>query len=299
MSTGPDTTRGSQASLGGNAAAKETPLAELGSFLAQGEASHAAGNESTTSDLSLDEILLLHSVGLEPSEVVFGVGSISILTGVWVWGTGPLRDPNAAFHAALDRAKEDMRRSARAAGAIGVVGTDVELQLSQHRCTVVLTGTAVRSLRDDAGGHHFNVTYHSPFICDLSARDFAVLSTAGWYPLDIVAGASYVHAPRRSLGTAMNQATQNVELTNYTETLYEAREAAMAELQSRITQAGGTGLVDAKIIDHPVRFASHVVEFVAYGTAIKMLAKAHTHPALSLVVPLDDVVRTFEATSLD
>jgi uncharacterized protein YbjQ (UPF0145 family) len=136
-------------------------------------------------------------------------------------------------------------------------------------------------------------------LCDLSARDFSVLTTAGWYPLDLVAGVSYVHAPRRTLGTAIGQSTQNVELTNYTETLYQAREAAMEELQSHISQAGGTGLVDAKIVDRSVQFASHVVEFLTYGTAIKMLAREHTHPKITTVVPLDDKVRTFEATSLD
>jgi uncharacterized protein YbjQ (UPF0145 family) len=142
------------------------------------------------------------------------------------------------------------------------------------------------------------VSYRYPFLCDLSARDFAVLTSAGWYPLELVAGVSYVHAPRRNLGTAIGQSTQNVELTNYTETLYQAREAAMEELQSHITAAGGTGLVDAKIFDRPMPFAHHVVEFLTYGTAIKMLTKEHTHPTISLVVPLDDQVRSFEATSL-
>jgi hypothetical protein len=42
-----------------------------------------------------------------------------------------------------------------------------------------------------------------------------------------------------------------------------------------------------------------VVEFLTYGTAIKMLAREHSHPNIAMVVPLDDKVRTFEATSLD
>ncbi|MGH9105588.1 MAG: heavy metal-binding domain-containing protein, partial [Acidimicrobiales bacterium] len=164
---------------------------------------------------------------------------------------------------------------------------------------VVVTGTAVRSSADEPSGGHFGVKYRTPFLCDLSARDFVVLSRAGWYPLDLVAGVSYVHAPRRNLRTSIGQSVQNVELANYTETLYAAREAAMGELQSHLNAAGGTGLVDAKIVDRPVHFARHVVEFMVYGTAVKMLAQAHTHPDLSVVLPLDDEVRTFEATSLD
>ncbi len=157
----------------------------------------------------------------------------------------------------------------------------------------------MRPYTDETGRKHFEVQYRNPFLCDLSARDFVVLSTSGWYPLDLIAGVSYVHVPRRTLGATLGQTGQNVELTNYTDTLYAAREAAMEELQSQIIQAGGTGLVDAKVVDRPVSFAHHVIEFLSYGTAIKMLAQEHTHPRLSLVVPVDDRVRTFEATSLD
>jgi uncharacterized protein YbjQ (UPF0145 family) len=278
---------------------KETDLGQLGQALGAGQNAPTMP-PGTTSDLSLDEVLLLHSIGLEPAEVVFGVGCVSIMQGVWTWATGPVGDAHDAFQRALAEAKESIRRQTHTARAIGVLGVDVEIQTSYHRMTVIVTGTAVRSLVDDEGHNHFKVDYHNrAFLCDLSARDFVVLGSAGWYPLDLVAGASYVHAPRRALGTAIGQSTQNVELTNYTQTLYQAREAAMAELQSHITQAGGTGLVDAKIFDRPVHFAHHVVEFVTYGTAIKMLAKEHRHPDISMVVPLDDPVRSFEATSLD
>jgi uncharacterized protein YbjQ (UPF0145 family) len=288
-----------EASPFGGAESKEADLHQLGLVLGAAESAPTVGPGGETSDLSLDEILLLHSVGLEPAQVVFGVGCISILSGVWNWSTGPVLDAHDAFHRALDQAKESIRQQTRAADAIGVLGVEVEVQLSYHRSTVVVTGTAVRPYTDESGRSHFNVRYHNPFLCDLSARDFVVLSSSGWYPLDLVAGVSYIHAPRRTLSAAMGQSTQNVELTNFTETLYQAREAAMEELQSRITQAGGTGLVDAKIIDRPVYFAHHVVEFLTYGTAIKMLAEGHTHPNMSLVLPIDDVVRTFEATSLD
>jgi uncharacterized protein YbjQ (UPF0145 family) len=283
----------------GGAGHEEADLRQLGQALGAGESAPAAAGGGTTSDLSLDEIILLHSVGLEPVQVVFGIGCFSILTGAWTWAMGPVTDAHDAFQRALEEAKESIRSQAHSAGAVGVLGVEVETQVSYHRYTVVITGTAVRPFTDQAGHSQFNVRYRSPFLCDLSARDFVVLSTAGWYPLDLVAGASYVHAPRRAVGTAISQSTQNVELTNYTETLYQAREAAMEEMQSHIIQAGGAGLVDAKVIDRPVYFAHHVVEFVIYGTAIKMLASEHTHPQMTVVLPVDDQVRTFEATSLD
>jgi uncharacterized protein YbjQ (UPF0145 family) len=288
---------GDKTALGGGS--KEADLRQLGLALGTGQNARTMGPDGNTSDLSLDEILLMHSVGLEPAQVVFGIGCISVISGAWVWGTGPVTDAHEAFQRALSEAKESMRSGAHAAGAVGVLGVDVEVECSYHRFTVILTGTAVRSFTDSAGQEAFPVHYRTPFLCDLSARDFAVLSSAGWYPLDLVAGASYVHAPRRAVGAAIGQSMQNVELTNFTQSLYQAREAAMEELQSHIAQAGGTGLVDVKVVDRPVHFARHVVEFVAYGTAIKMLAKQHTHPQPTMVLPLDDTVRTFEATSLD
>jgi uncharacterized protein YbjQ (UPF0145 family) len=278
---------------------QEADLRQLGQDLGGDQVSHHPMPGGTTSDLSLDEILLLHAIGLEPVDVAFGVGCVSITTGAWTWGTGTVGDAHAAFHGAFNEAKESIRHGCRGSNAIGVLGVEVEIQMSHHRCFVVVTGTAVRAIADLDSEHSFKVDYHNrPFLSDLSARDFVVLSTSGWYPLDLVAGVSYVHAPRRGMGTAIGQSTQNVELTNFTETLYQAREAAMEELQSHITVAGGTGLVDAKIFDRPMPFAHHVVEFLTYGTAIKMLTKEHRHPTISLTVPLDDEVRSFEAASL-
>ncbi len=276
----------------------EADLAEVGRALAEAQWAPDAGAAVTTSDLSLDEILLLHSVGLEPVEVAFGVGCTSVAFGVWQWGMGTVVDARQAFASALATAKSSLRGRAHQVGAVGVVGVDVQVDMRPHVCTVVMTGTAVRAVLDERSHSRFRVKYHSSFLCDLSARDFVVLANAGWYPLDLVAGASYVQAPRRAMGDAVRQSTQNVELSNFTQTLYQAREEAMADLQRGIEQVGGTGLLDAKILDRPVPFARHVVELVVYGTAVKMLAAEHQHPDISLVVPVDDRVRAFEATSL-
>lgn len=89
----------------GGAEHKEANLAELGQALAAGQSRSSTGAGGTTSDLSLDGILLLHSVGLEPVQVVFGIGCISILSGVWNWATGPVIDAHDAFHGPSTRPK--------------------------------------------------------------------------------------------------------------------------------------------------------------------------------------------------
>ena len=58
-----------------------------------------------------------------------------------------------------------------------------------------------------------------------------MLMIAGWEPLGLATGASFVFAPRRSMGAVVQQQTQNVELTNFTEAMYAAREAAMQRMQ--------------------------------------------------------------------
>ena len=137
-----------------------------------------------------------------------------------------------------------------------------------------------------------------PFVSDLSARDFTLLQRAGWMPVGLAFGASFVYAPRRSAGTAMKQTRQNVELTNYTEAMYSARESAMEKMQHSALEAGGQGVVQVKVTEGPMSFARHAIGFTAWGTAVKLVAEAHQFVQPHMVLPLDDAVVTFDAESL-
>lgn len=277
---------------------QEADLGELGRLLAQ---THGAGDigRGCTSHLSLDEVLLLHAVGLEPASVVTSTSAVTVPPGVWTWNTGQVQEADYAFAEAFGVTRDQLRVQAKQVGALGVVTVDIELRLDPHRFVITMLGTAVRAATDEHGNAHFPVRYPTPFLCDLSARDFVVLSRSGWYPIDLVAGASFVHAPRRGLGAAIGQATQNVELTPMTETLYAARELAMGRLQQEIGRVRGTGLLDVRVVDRPMGFAHHVIRFTAVGTAVKLLAEAHVHPELEMVVPVDDRVVAFDARNLD
>jgi uncharacterized protein YbjQ (UPF0145 family) len=137
-----------------------------------------------------------------------------------------------------------------------------------------------------------------PFVSDLSARDFTLLLRAGWEPVGLAFGASFVYSPRRTAGTAMRQSTQNVELTNYTEAMYSARESAMEKMQRSALSAGGQGVVEVKVTEGPMSFARHAIGFTAWGTAVRLVAKEHQFVRPEVVLPLDDAVVTFEAESL-
>ncbi len=250
-----------------------------------------------TSDLSVDEALLLHAAGWEPLDLVCGVAVVSVPVGVWNWGRGSISLASDAHDAAVDQATGQLRGECSKVHGHGVVGVRFEVSVRTHHIDVELVGTAVRPVDGrDARGN--DAAQAMPFVSDLSARDFTLLQRAGWMPVGLAFGASFVYAPRRTAGMAMKQSTQNVELTNYTEAMYSARESAMEKMQRSALQVGGQGVVEVKVTEGPMSFARHAVGFTAWGTAVRLVAEAHQFVKPELVLPLDDAVVTFEAESL-
>jgi len=253
-----------------------------------------------TSDLSVDEALLLHAAGWEPLDLVVGVAVVSVPVGVWNWGRGAISLASDAHNAAVDQASRLLRGECGKVHGHGVVGVRVEVSVQTHHVDVELVGTAVRPTAGQSGkdARGRDAALAMPFVSDLSARDFTLLQRAGWAPVGLAFGASFVYAPRRSAGTAMKQTRQNVELTNYTEAMYSARESAMEKMQRSALDVGGQGVVQVKITEGPMSFARHAIGFTAWGTAVKLVAEAHQFVQPEMVLPLDDAVVTFDAQSL-
>ena len=250
-----------------------------------------------TSDLSVDEALLLHAAGWEPLDLVVGVAVVSIPVGVWNWGRGAISLASDAHDAAVDQASRALRAECGKVHGHGAVGVRVDVTVRTTHVDVELVGTAVRPMDGkDARGN--DAAEAMPFVSDLSARDFTLLLRAGWEPVGLAFGASFVYAPRRTAGTAMRQSTQNVELTNYTEAMYSARESAMEKMQRSALAVGGQGVVEVKVTEGPMSFARHAVGFTAWGTAVRLVAEEHQFVRPEVVLPLDDAVVTFEAESL-
>jgi uncharacterized protein YbjQ (UPF0145 family) len=252
-----------------------------------------------TSDLSVDEALLLHAAGWEPLDLVTGVAVVSVPVGVWNWGRGSISLASDAHDAAVDQAARLLRGECSKVHGHGVVGVRVDVTVNPHHVDVELVGTAVRPMDGkDKSGRGTDAALAMPFVSDLSARDFTLLQRAGWMPVGLAFGASFVYAPRRTAGTAIKQKNQNVELTNYTEAMYSARESAMEKMQRSALGAGGEGVVEVKVTEGPMRFARHAIGFTAWGTAVKLVAETHQFVQPQVVLPLDDAVVSFEAESL-
>jgi uncharacterized protein YbjQ (UPF0145 family) len=248
-------------------------------------------NRGVTSDLSIDEALLLHSAGWEPVDLVCGVSVASVPFGVWNWGQGEIGVASAAHNAAVQGAAERLKEECAKVHGHGVVGVRIGVEVRNHHIDVDLVGTAVRPV--DGGS-----TPALPFVSDLSARDFTLLKGAGWMPAGLAFGASFVYAPRRSAGAALQQKTQNIELTNFTQAMYAARESAMERMQRSALDVGGQGVVQVKVTEGPMHFARHAVGFTAWGTAVRLVAETHQFVQPDVILPLDDAVVTFAAQSL-
>ena len=270
-------------------------MLEAATVLAGGRSSAAsprAGAASMTSDLSIDEELTLHSVGWEPVELVCGASVHSVPVGVWNWGQGEISYASVAYAQSFAAATVRIHGECAKAGGHGVVGVHVEAEVHRYHVDVALVGTAVRPVGAKRAAPA------AVFVSDLSGRDFSLLTAAGWVPLGLAVGASFVYAPRRSAGTVLKQSSQNVELTNFTEAMYSAREAAMERMQESALGMGGTGVVEVKFSEGPMAFARHAVAFTAYGTAVRLVADRHRKMDPMVVLPLDDPVRDFDVTSL-
>jgi uncharacterized protein YbjQ (UPF0145 family) len=248
-----------------------------------------------TSDLSIDEVLLLHTVGWEPLELVCGASVFSIPQGSWsgMWsaGAGEIGAASRAHGMAVSEAVGLLERECAQVGGHGVIGVNAEFVVHRHHVDAVLVGTAVRP----AGGAH---PPGSPWASDLSARDFILLHSAGWQPRGLAFGASFVYVPRRSMAQTMSQKGQNVELINFTAAFYAARESAMERMQASASRMGAHGVVAAHVGEGPMPFAGHVVAFTAWGTGVVAGPDGHRHVAPQVVLPVDDPSPGFTATAL-
>ena len=215
-----------------------------------------------TSDLSIDEELALHSIGWEPTELVCGVSVYSIPVGVWNWGQGEITYASSAYARSFAAAGDRIRRECTKAGGHGVVGVHIEAEVHRYHVDIALLGTAVRPVGSK------RTSPESVFVSDLSGRDFTLLMASGWAPLGLAVGASFVYAPRRTAGVTIKQASQNVEMTNFTEAMYSARESAMERMQQSALALRGTGVVEVKVKEGPMAFARHAVGFAAFGTVV-------------------------------
>ena len=88
------------------------------------------------------------------------------------------------------------------------------------------------------------------------------------------------------LGQWFGQMGRNIEMTNYTQALYDARELSMERMQNEAVSLKSEGIVGAQIVERNHGWGSHIIEFFAVGTAVISISQDHQipEPSLSLLL---------------
>jgi len=81
---------------------------------------------------------------------------------------------------------------------------------------------------------------------------------------------------------------QNVELPNFTQALYEARELAMTRMQDEASRLNAGGIVGVRLEEKSHQWGSHTIEFLALGTAVTRGSGEVTLPKPTTIISLDN-----------
>ena len=101
-------------------------------------------------------------------------------------------------------------------------------------------------------------------------------------------GSCVYHVAHQGMMASMRQMGQNVEMPNFTQALYDARELAMERMQTEAEELQAEGIVGVQLQERSHGWGSHVIEFFAVGTAIVPLGGEHQLPPPTLTLSLTD-----------
>lgn len=270
-----------------------TTAAETGGLPADALARLADSEEGTsgatifTSDLSVSEFLLIKEAGFRPRGLVFGSSIFHIgYQRRGVRSSKELSSLTQAMYTARELAMARMEQEARVLGADGVVAVRLTLKFydwGRHSAEFIAIGTAISA----SDGKNWRTTGGAPFTSDLSGQDFWTLIQTGYAPLGLVLGTCVFRVGYRGPGSAAKTFMRNGELPHFTQALYEARELAMTRMQEEARHLGGEGIVGVQLIEDSHFWGSHVIEFLAIGTAVRPIDGARALLPPEMIMTLD------------
>jgi uncharacterized protein YbjQ (UPF0145 family) len=241
-----------------------------------------------TSDLSVNEFLLVKDAGFDPLGLVVGSSIYHIGYQQSSWRQSQEMEVlSQAMYHARELAMTRMEEEADSLGADGSAGVRLDSarhEWGEHMAEFIAIGTAIRHRE----GKLHRAPNGRPFTSDLNGQDFWTLMRAGHRPVGMVMGSCVYHVAHRGFLQSMKQAGQNVELVNFTQALYDARELAMARMQTEAEQLEAEGIVGVQLQERNHGWGSHVIEFFAVGTAIVPTGDAN---ALGSPTPTLDLSR--------
>ncbi len=239
-----------------------------------------------TSDLSVNEFLLIKEAGFHPRGLVVGssIYHIGLTTKSWS-ASQEVQSLTQAMYAARELAMARMEEEATVLGADGVVGVRLDVgfyEWGRGTAEFLAIGTAVSA--EDGG--NWKTAEGKPFTSDLSGQDFWTLLQSGHAPLGLVMGTCVYHVAHQRMFQAIGNIGQNREMSNFTQALYEARELAMERMQDEALKLQAEGIVGVQIQEKSHVWGSHTIEFFSMGTAVRKLPD-HKIETPKMVLSLD------------
>ncbi|MBW4501967.1 MAG: heavy metal-binding domain-containing protein [Scytonema hyalinum WJT4-NPBG1] len=242
-----------------------------------------------TSDLSVNEFLLIKEAGFEPLGLV--VGCSIYHTGYQVAGWNQSQEMTVlsqAMYHARELAMSRMEEEADALGADGIVAvrlTAKHTEWGRHLIEFVAIGTAVYATDRQAS---YRTIHGKPFTSDLSGQDFWTLLKAGYRPVGMVMGSCVYHIAYQGLRQRLQNLTKNIEMADFTQALYDARELAIERMQQEAMHLQAEGIVGVQISEGSYSWDSHIIEFFVVGTAVVPMRSDHHIPPPQLVLSLNE-----------
>ena len=250
-----------------------------------------------TSDLSVNEFLLVREAGFRPLGLVLGSSIYHVGFQFGRWNKNQeLEVLSQAMYHARELAMTRMEVEADQLGADGIVGVRLDIEFKEFGSDLaefIAVGTAVKAdepRTPDAppighGGWRNN--RNQPFTSDLSGQDFWTLIRAGYAPLGMVMGTCVYHIAHQRMGSVLGNIGRNVEIEQFTQALYDARELAMTRMQTEAEELHAEGIVGVQLRQHSHTWGSHTTEFFAIGTAVRPLREDHVIERPTMVLSLD------------
>ena len=240
-----------------------------------------------TSDLSVNEFLLVREVGFRPLGLVLGSSIYHVGLQIGRWSKNQELDVlSQAMYHARELAMTRMEAEAQALGADGVVGVRLDVELKEFGSDIaefIAIGTAVHAEEGAGGGGVKNWRNNKklPFTSDLSGQDFAKLIMAGWVPAGLALGISI--GARHDDWLTVNQTgwgMGNAEVGGYTDLVNQTRHDARGQLERDVARHGAEGVVvssmDMRVRERECTMQEHrkdhIVEVTIIGTATAQFA---------------------------
>lgn len=246
---------------------------------------HRGQGDFFTSDLSVDEYLLIKAAGFHPRGLVVGSSIYHIGAQIGNYNQNQeLGYLSQAMYEARSLAMARMEAEADALGADGVAGVRLTFKAYEWGpglAEFMAIGTAIKA---ESGSYK---TPGKPFTSDLSGQDFWKLIKAGHAPLGLVMGTCVYHVAHQGFRQALNQLGKNAEMANYTQAIYEAREIAMDRMQYEAIQLQAEGVVGVRVEEVQYYWGSHVIEYFSVGTAVRRLDAEKPIPEPQLTLPVN------------